>query len=242
MARKARKRAESGVYYIRIDSSDKLIFMEDTDRRCFLSLLERTAMDDFAVVYAYCLMAERIDLLVKEGLVGVSSLIQKTLSAYALYYNERYAREGRLFRDRFRSLPVEDADDIMDAARYVHRLPLTFEQPLAYEWSSYRACLKGETGEDLLLLAGGAAAFKDYTSAVSDFVGFDRKHITDADLRVAAREMLEGYTPEALEAISDEEYDALLKKLIRIDGTTLGQLCRVLGLSRRRLERAARED
>lgn len=238
MARKARQRAASGVYYIRIDSADKLIFIDDGDGRAFLSLLETAIADDFAELYAYCLLNERIHLVVKEGLSGVSPTVQKVLSAYTLSYNKRYGRDGKLFYDRFKSLPLEEAEDVLDAVRYVHRVPLLEGQTLRYPFSSYSRYLRGDLGGDIVMLAGGMSAFKDYTDRPSAFIGFDRKHISDEELTIAARALLEGYTQERLEA----EYDDVLRKLLRIEGATVGQLCRVLQISRRRLERAAKEN
>lgn len=237
MARKARQRAESGVYYVRIDSADKLIFIDDADGQVFLSQLEAAARDDFADLYAYCLLNEHIHLVVKEGLAGISPMLQRTLSAYTLTYNKRYDREGKLFYDRFKSMPLEETADILDAVRYVHRLPLPLVGKLRYPFSSYARYLRGDMGEEIVMAAGGMTAFKEYTDAPTAFVGFDRVQISDEDLTIAARNLLEGYTQQRLEA----EYDDVLRKLLAIEGTTVGQLCRVLNISRRRLERVAKE-
>lgn len=237
VARKARVRAESGVYYIKIESADRLIFVDDEDGRTFVRELEQVAGDDFADVYAYCLQNERIDLVLKEGLSGISPLVRRLLSGYTLYCNRRNGSSGKLFYDRFKSLPLEEADDILDAVRYVHRLPLALGLGDKYEFCGHRKILRGEMGQDLVLLAGNPSAFRSYMAEPAVFCGFDKPTLSDEALTEKAREILAGYSQERLNA----EYDLVLGKLLDIEGVTVGKLCRVLGISRRRLTRVAEE-
>ena len=117
MARKARERAESGIYYVEISGNNKLIFVEDDDCRRFLEILKASAEEDFAEICAYVLLSEKICLVVKEGLGGISDLMRDVLPKYTARYNRKYSRSGKLFYDRFKSRPLETAEEALDVVR-----------------------------------------------------------------------------------------------------------------------------
>lgn len=229
MARKARQRAQSGVYYVRADSADKLVFPDPNDRQVLADLLTQCAADDMTEVWAYAFLDEQLHFVIKEGLDGVSRFLRAALSKYALWYNAKYARAGRLFADRFRSLPLEEADDMLAAARYV----LTAGEP---DVTNIRAFLRDN--EELTAYAGGKTALKAYLQEKGTFCGFDRAVISDADLLAAVRALLLNVGADRLDLLSEEEYLAVLRAMLAIPGATVGQVSRVCGISRRQLLRA----
>lgn len=111
MARKPRKRAQSGVYYILAASADKLLFIDDEDRKRFAGILVSRAARDMTGLWAYCTEDEKIHLVIKEGLDGVSTFVRDVLGSYAVWFNLKYRADGRLFSDRFRSLPLEEPSE-----------------------------------------------------------------------------------------------------------------------------------
>lgn len=231
MARTARQRAQSGVYYILVSSLDKLLFVEEADRSVFAAILAECA-DDMTDVWAYALEDERIHLVVKEGLDGVSRFVRKVLSRYAVRYNAKYRREGRLFADRFRSLPLEEPDEMLEAVRYV--FSVCGYRPVATNYAEFI-----RQNEELSLYAGGQAALKAYFGQTGTFRGFERDVVSDADLLAAARSILLDIGEDKLDRLNETEYLAVLKKILSIKGATVGQVSRVCGISRRQLEKAA---
>ena len=99
MSRQARQQSNTGVYHvIQRGVNRMLIFHEDADRRMFLDLLKSQA-GEFFKVYCFCLMDNHIHLIVKTS--RLSFYIHRILTAYAIWFNHKYEREGYLFQDRF---------------------------------------------------------------------------------------------------------------------------------------------
>ena len=71
------------------------------------------------ILYAYCLMSNHIHLLIREREDTIGMAIKRIASSYVYYYNHKYSRDGHLFRERFKSEPVNDmaySDDILYGA------------------------------------------------------------------------------------------------------------------------------
>ena len=223
MARKPRQRAQSGVYYVLAASADRLLFVDEEDGRRFAALLKTRAETDMTDVWAYSLQSERVHLVVKEGLDGVSRFVRDVLGEYAVWFNRKYRAAGRLFADRFKSLPLEDPDEILEAVRYVYRCGGT----------AFYA-----DGGELALYAGGAPRLKSYMKEAGGFRGFERDSVSDADLLAAVRAILMEVGADRLDMQSEAEYLALLRRMLAVPGATVGQVSRVCGISRRQLEKA----
>ena len=223
MARKPRQRAQSGVYYILAASADRLLFVDEEDGRRFAALLKTRAETDMTDVWAFSLQSERVHLVVKEGLDGVSRFVRDVLGEYAVWFNRKYRAAGRLFADRFKSLPLEDPDEILEAVRYVYRCGGT----------AFYA-----DGGELALYAGGAPRLKSYMKEAGGFRGFERDSVSDADLLAAVRAILMEVGADRLDMQSEAEYLALLRRMLAVPGATVGQVSRVCGISRRQLEKA----
>ncbi len=223
MARKPRQRAQSGVYYILAASADRLLFVDEEDGKRFAALLKTRAENDMTDVWAFSLQSERVHLVVKEGLDGISRFVRDVLGSYAVWFNAKYRSEGRLFSDRFKSLPLEDPDEILEAVRYVYRCGGT--------------AFYADSGE-LALYAGGTARLKSYMKETGSFRGFERDRISDADLLAAVRTILLEVGADRLDTLREAEYLALLRRILAVPGATVGQVSRVCGISRRQLEKA----
>ncbi len=231
MARKPRKRAQSGVYYILAASADKLLFIDDEDRKRFAGILVSRAARDMTGLWAYCTEDEKIHLVIKEGLDGVSTFVRDVLGSYAVWFNLKYRADGRLFSDRFRSLPLEEPDEMLDAVRYVFGCG-----NFSDERTNYREFLRSD--EELAFYAGGAAALKEYMKERGRFRGFERDAIDDGQLLARVRALLMEVGSERLDGLDEREYLELLKRILDIKGCTVGQVSRVCGISRRQLEKA----
>ena len=133
MARKPRVKARSGVYHVVMQGvRHRDIFMDDEDYRRFVEILEhlmvkRTKEDEEAeryfTLYAYCLMPDHFHLLVKEEADSVSVTMGRIASAYAHYFNEKYDRDGAIYRARFASEPVEDEGRMDIVIRFISQSP-----------------------------------------------------------------------------------------------------------------------
>ena len=92
------------------------------------------------ILYAYCLMSNHIHLLIREREDTIGMAIKRIASSYVYYYNHKYSRDGHLFRERFKSEPVNDMAYFVTLLRYIHQNPLKagmVKEVKDYEFSSW---------------------------------------------------------------------------------------------------------
>lgn len=90
--------------------------------------------------YAYCLMGNHFHLLIREREEKVGETIKRIASSYVYYYNRKYLRDGHLFKERFKSEPVNDIEYFVTLLRYIHQNPVKagiVEHVNEYEYSSW---------------------------------------------------------------------------------------------------------
>lgn len=243
MARKAREKSESGMYHVVLKGNDKLLFAEDDDYRYFLGLLERTAARDYMEIYGYCLFSETAHIVLKEGLRDFGESLKALVSAYAVRCNEKYNRSGKLFYDRYISEPLETDEDLTDAVRFVHRLPLSHNETLDYTYTSYGNYLnkKGLRSDALMLLFDESVMrFREEMEREPErkFVTGEKKpSLTDAQIVALVRRMTGNMTAREAERITLPMLGHLAHNLQR-EGASIRQLSRVLQVSKSAVERA----
>ena len=69
-------------------------------------------------------MTNHIHLLIREREDTIGMAIKRIASSYVYYYNHKYSRDGHLFRERFKSEPVNDMAYFVTLLRYIHQNPL----------------------------------------------------------------------------------------------------------------------
>lgn len=93
------------------------IFEDGEDYYQFINTLDRMRVryDDDGIpcgtnciYYAYCLMGNHFHLLIREREESVGETVKRIASSYVYYYNRKYGRDGHLFKERFKSEPVDD--------------------------------------------------------------------------------------------------------------------------------------
>ena len=79
-------------------------------------------------------------MLIREREESVGEIIKRIASSYVFYYNHKYGRDGHLFKERFKSEPVNDMEYFTVLLRYIHQNPVKagiVEQVKDYEYSSW---------------------------------------------------------------------------------------------------------
>ncbi len=141
MPRKARKKSESGIYHIIMRGINRQnIFEDEKDRTKFIQTIHRFKDKSGYDVYAYCLMANHVHLLLRVGQEPLEQLMRRICGSYVYWYNWKHERIGNLFQDRFKSEPVEDDTYFLTVLRYIHQNPLKaglVRSIEKYKWSSY---------------------------------------------------------------------------------------------------------
>lgn len=231
------------MYHVVLKGNDKLLFAEDDDYRRFLSLCKKIAEQDFVEVYAYCLFHETAHLVLKEGLRPMGETLKQLISAYAVQCNDKYARTGKLFYDRYISEPIETDDELLDAVRFVLRLPLGAGETLSYAYSSYNNYTqkKGLRSDALLMLTDDSVVrFGEEMEKppVHMFATGEKKlTLTDKEVADRLRRRTGFMTAQEAEKITLPMLGELVFTLHN-EGASIRQLSRVLQVSKSGIEKA----
>ena len=252
MPRRAREKSSTGIYHILIKGINRRsIFEDDKDYAKMIEIIQKCKEQSEFKFYGYCLMANHVHLLMREGTEAISLTMQKINSAYANWYNRKYDRFGHLFQDRYKSEPVEDVSYMLTVLRYIHQNPIkagitkTVED---YKWTSYHEYSSKQTlidrGFILALFASerhqAIEKIKNYMNENNEDICLDyqeTKRFTDEEVREIISEKY-GVIPGKFLLLDKEEQNIILKNIKAIKGTTIRQVARVTGTSKYMVEKA----
>ena len=109
----------------------------------------------FVDILAFCFMPNHIHLLLKQiADNGLIKFMSKVGTGYAGYFNRKNNRKGYVFQNRFRSIHIEDDNQLRIIFNYIHANPISLIEPRwkekginnpgkaikfleEYKWSSY---------------------------------------------------------------------------------------------------------
>ena len=117
----------------------KNIYTDDSDRRIFLSALNRIAGETGATLYAYCLMSNHFHFAIKVDRVPLARIMQRILTSYSITFNQRSGRTGHLFQARYKALVCVNNDYLLKLIAYIQMNPVRaglVERPDMWPWSS----------------------------------------------------------------------------------------------------------
>jgi REP element-mobilizing transposase RayT len=123
------------------------IFREDPDRQRFLSRLGELSDATGARILAWALMENHVHLLLFSGPQGLSKLMRRLLTGYAVWYNRKYNRSGHFFQNRYKSIVCDEEAYLLELVRYIHLNPLrasvvkNIEELDHYPWSGHRVLI-----------------------------------------------------------------------------------------------------
>ncbi len=134
-------------------------------------------------ILTYCLMPNHFHLLLKQNEDGgIREGLSLILNSYTKAFNTKHKRVGPLFQGRFQSVEIEDDEQLVHTARYIHLNPYvaSLETELGvYPWSSWkeyfskadRSISQPHMIQDYFLEAGSLLAFMtdhaDYARTLS---------------------------------------------------------------------------
>ena len=145
MGRKPRIHFPGAFFHAIARGNDKeAIFLEDADRRRFLSLLTEGVERFGHRIHSYCLMGNHAHLAVEVAEVPLSVIAHNLLFRYSSWFLRKYGRSGHLFERRYRAHLVESDAHLQRLVRYIHLNPVRAglaPDTAAYAWSSHKAYL-----------------------------------------------------------------------------------------------------
>ncbi len=124
MARAGREKSESGVYHVLLRGAGGL-FKEKSDYIEFRSKLSEYFGKNVRLL-AFLLLSNRVHLIIDEGDGELSKALKPLCTSYARYFNRTYGASGKLFYDRYKSVPLDKKEDIADSVAFLNALSRRF--------------------------------------------------------------------------------------------------------------------
>ncbi len=100
------------------------VFDDDDDRRSFLRLLASLEEQFGVEVHAYCLMDNHYHLALHTPEANLSRAMRWLGQSYTQGFNRRHDRVGPLFQGRFKSIPVDPENWLIELSVYIYLNPL----------------------------------------------------------------------------------------------------------------------
>lgn len=144
MPRKPRIDASGLLYHVMARGIEKTpIFKDRQDRNFFLERLGEIVIETETVLHAYSLICNHFHLLVRRGIVPLSTVMRRLLTGYAIYFNMRHDRVGHLFQNRYKAIICQEEIYYRQLVRYIHLNPVrtgevgSFEDLASYPYSGH---------------------------------------------------------------------------------------------------------
>ena len=108
MPRTARLDTPGLLHHIMIRGIERRrIFNDDKDRENFIERLSILLPETKTQCYAWVFMPNHTHFLFRSGSSGISTLMRRLLTGYAVSYNRRHKRHGQLSQNRYKSIICE---------------------------------------------------------------------------------------------------------------------------------------
>jgi len=143
MARPLRIEFAGAIYHVtsRGDRQED-IYVDDSDRRTWLEVLQSVCGRFNWVIHAYCQMTNHYHLIVETPDGNLSRGMRQLNGVYTQRFNQHYGVSGHLFQGRYKAILVQQESYLLELSRYVILNPLrarmvdTLDE---WPWSSYLA-------------------------------------------------------------------------------------------------------
>jgi REP element-mobilizing transposase RayT len=125
MPRKSRIDTPGALHHIMCRGIEgRKVFITNGDREHFLERLGKVLQETTTLCYAWALLPNHFHLLLRTGLVPISTVMRRLLTGYALWYNRAHHRRGHLFQNRFKSVLCQEDEYLLQLVRYIHLNPI----------------------------------------------------------------------------------------------------------------------
>lgn len=125
MPRQARLDAPGALHHIMIRGIERRkIFLNTTDYEDILDRLAKLLPETQTACYAWALMPNHAHFLFCTGKLTIATLMRRLLTGYAVSFNRRHRRVGRLFQNRYKSIICQKDSCLAELVRYINLNPL----------------------------------------------------------------------------------------------------------------------
>lgn len=245
MSRVARIRSISRIYHVVTRGVNRSnLFEEDADKEYFLKVLFKLKDEIQFELYGHCLMDNHIHLLIKEGKQDISKIMQRLLSSYAVWYNNKYERCGHLYGGRFKSEPIDDFFYLFACLRYILHNPEKANMRVkneSYKWSSfkeYESLIPIKTNIKFILDLfkrnyGETIDFRTYMRIKSDVECIDLDYprwVCDSRALSIILKCANIFSPFEIQTFDNNKRKDVIKKILSNIGISCRQIARITGI------------
>ena len=125
MPRLARLDAPEVVHHVIIRGIERRnIFRDNNDRNDMIDRLADLLPATKTSCYAWTFLSNHAHFLFRSGDQGLSTLMRRLLTGYAVRFNRRHRRHGQLFQNRYKSIVCQEDVYLKELVRYIHLNPL----------------------------------------------------------------------------------------------------------------------
>ncbi|MGH4118490.1 transposase [Clostridium sp.] len=129
------------IYHIMCKSISEVdLFKDSEDKEKYLFLIKKYKNLYNFKLYGYCLMDNHSHLIIDANGADISKVMHGINFSYAMYFNKKHERDGHLFKDRFKSLIVNNERYLKTLSLYIHNNPTDIREykdcPEKYAFSS----------------------------------------------------------------------------------------------------------
>ena len=125
MPRSARLDAPGVVHHVMIRGIERRnIFRDNKDRNDMIDRLSDLLPSTNTSCYAWAFLPNHAHFLFRSGDQGLSTLMRRLLTGYAVRFNRRHKRHGQLFQNRYKSIICQEDIYLRELVRYIHLNPL----------------------------------------------------------------------------------------------------------------------
>ena len=200
MGRPPRIHFPGAIFHLISRGNDKQdIYLDDEDRRRFLSILTMMKKRHPFLLYAYCLMTNHFHLLVEVDRCEAKVFMHAILTSYSHYFNSRHNRVGHLFQCRYTSLLCQRDSYLIRLIQYIHLNPVAagmVSHAFGWPWSGHHDYLSERPG------------LTDTSFPLSLF-GADRKESLDAYKELVSQPRCEPPSTQRIQPFTPEMFEPL---------------------------------
>ena len=150
-ARRARALENNNCYKITVTGApEQRLFEYSGDYLFYLHLLKKHKFRFRIKIYGFCLTPNVVSIVLQcEAAEQLSTFMQIINQVYAFYFNAKYKRNGKLYRDRFKSILLKEEQKVWAALNEIEFSPVRLQlvdTPWNYSWSSCYLRMAGKYG------------------------------------------------------------------------------------------------
>lgn len=149
---KQRIDTDNAIYYIELKSTGhRSLFTAQSSFVYFTELLPKLHQENGTQTLAYCLLQERIHLILRSGSSGIAKVCDSLVQDYTQHYNEQNNRNGSVFQKQRSCTLLEPAQLLSGAIKQIHYLPVSaglVAVPSIYPWTSHSYYIDNSNTDD----------------------------------------------------------------------------------------------